>query len=260
MRKVTHWLSYGGGVNSTALAILLASGAVAGVDRWRVIFADTHDEKDATYEYIDRVMRPWLRSRGKLVETVSHREGVIKRWERMSVTGSRLVRSCSVDHKIKPIMRYITAFGTPDDVQLIGIHAGEEHRAKDGTGLPRRYPLIELGIDQAECIKIIKAAGLPVPVKSGCWHCPFMRKAEIIELAVSAPDRFGRIVKLEDAANREHPADDGTPRTQWGTTSNKWRSAREWAALACQTKSSGELYQEVDPDPPCACFDGEPES
>lgn len=26
--------------------------------------------------------------------------------------------------------------------------------------------------------------------------------------------------------------------------------------LACAAKSSGELFQGVDPDPPCACFDG----
>jgi 3'-phosphoadenosine 5'-phosphosulfate sulfotransferase (PAPS reductase)/FAD synthetase len=251
--KLTHWLSYGGGVNSTALLIALIDGRVK-AEPWRVLFSDTMDEKDETYAYTYGVLMPYLRQQGRSLEIVRPAEGVLERAERLSVTLSRTLRTCTVEAKIMPINRHIKAHGSPDDVQLIGIDAGEAHRANHETrpgDLAKRYPLLELDWDRDDCVEVIKAAGLPVPPKSGCWHCPFMRKAEVISLAINMPDRFGRIVKLEDAANREHPSDDGRPRTQWGD-----RPAREWARLACDSKSSGELFQGVDPDPPCACYDG----
>lgn len=41
---MTSWLSYGGGVNSTAPAILLALGKLPQHREFRVVFADTGDE------------------------------------------------------------------------------------------------------------------------------------------------------------------------------------------------------------------------
>ena len=35
------------------------------------------------------------------------------------------------------------------------------------------YPLIDLRLDRAACIAIIRQAGLPVPPKSSCWFCPY---------------------------------------------------------------------------------------
>lgn len=262
---MNHWLSYGVGVNSTALLVALITRQLD-VGPWRTVFADTQDEKPETYEYLYQAAMPYARKHGVTIEVVRACEGVLERFERLSVTGSRLIRSCSVEAKIKPITRHILSHGSPNDVQLIGIHAGERGRSAKAprTGdLARRYPLLELDWDQDDCVEAIRAAGLPVPVKSGCWHCPFMRVREVIQLAISAPDRFGRIVRLEDAANKAHPSDDGTPRTQWGD-----KPAREWQARACATKAAGAepgsrvlmetpLYDDIDPPPPCECFDGE---
>lgn len=240
---ITHWLSYGGGINSTALAILLAEKRVPGVDRWRCVFCDTKDEKDETYWYVDLVFRPWLRQRGVVIETVCADEGVLERWERLAVTGNRMLRTCSIESKIKPVARHIEAHGSPDDVQFIGIHADEADRAKERARV--RYPLIELDLGQEECVETIKAAGLPVPVKSGCWHCPFARRGEVVALAVSAPCKFERIVKLEDAANAKHgPQPDGTPRMQWS------KPAR-------QIRDGGALFEDAAKDLPCGCWDGE---
>lgn len=247
--KVTHWLSYGGGVNSTALVIALCDGLIPGVDRWRVVFSDTKDEKDETYDYIDRVMRPWIRQRGKVIETVCGTEGVLERWQRLKVCGNRMLRACTVEAKIKPITWHIEAHGSKNDIQLIGIHADEQHRAKparDGE-LARRFPLVELGWGSEECVDAIKRAGLPVPVKSGCWHCPFMRRKEIIELSISAPCKFEQIVALEDAANAEQGADvNQNPRMQWH------RPARE-------IRDGGALFADASKDMPCSCWDGDAE-
>lgn len=252
-RPATNWLSYGAGVNSTALLVALLDGRVQ-ADPWRIVWADTKDEKDATYDYVFHVVQPLLRRHGRTLEIVCDREGVIERWERLQVTGSRIIRACTRHAKIDPIKRHIRAHGGKDDVQLIGIDAGESHRAKPGYEgeLRRRFPLIELDWAREECVEAIVAAGLPLPEKSGCWHCPFMRVREIEALAQQQPEKFRRIVALEKAANAAHPSTDGVTRTHWGD-----RPALEWAARACAKNTSGPLFQAVDPDPPCVCFDGD---
>ena len=95
----TYWLSYGGGVNSTALAVLLCEGKLPQYTPWRVMWSDTHDEEDHTYRYIETVFVPYLAHFGKQLETVRPDEGVIERWERLSVTGSRIIRSCTTKLK-----------------------------------------------------------------------------------------------------------------------------------------------------------------
>jgi len=243
-----HWISYGAGVNSTALMIAAINSTID-IKPFRVVFCDTQDEKDETYEYLYRHAMPYARTRGVTIEVCRGVEGVLETWERLSVTGSRIIRSCTTKAKIVPFRKHVTAH-TPEGfepINTIGIHADEEHRAKEARDgeLKRRFPLIELDWGHDECVAAIVRAGLPVPVKSGCWHCPFMRKSEIIQLAVTAPCKFERIIKLEDAANEKHP---GHLRTQWGD-----KPARE-------IRDGGALFADASKDLPCACWDGDAES
>lgn len=249
--SITYWLSYGGGVNSTALAILLQFGRFPQYEPWRVLFADTRDEEPETYEYIDNVFRPWLRKRGRVLETACADEGVIEKFERLRVTGSRIIRTCTIEAKIKPVRRHILAHGTGDDVQLIGIDAGESHRMASPANpgeLARVRPLVDANIDRDECVRIIEAAGLPVPPKSGCWHCPFKRAAQVIQLAIHRPCDFARIERLEAAATEAHGRDKyGNPRTQWGD-----KPASYWRERA----NGGPLFDDSEANPPCGCYDG----
>ena len=245
--RKTNWLSYGGGVNSTALAILMAQGKVPGVDLWRIVFADTHDERPETYAFTHNRFVPWLRTHGKVLEVVSAWEGVLERWERLSVTGCKVLRSCSNESKIQPIRRHIQAHGNQDqDIQLIGIAADESHRAKERDG--KRYPLVEMDIDRDGCIKIIEDTGLCVPIKSGCWHCPFMRVGEILTLAREHPERMARIRRLEQAAEEKFSGF----HYQW-----KEKSADYWIKRAASDDAQTVIkFDEEDDAKPCACWDG----
>lgn len=156
---MTYWLSYGGGVNSTALAILLVQGRLPQYEPWRIVFADTKTEKDHTYAYIKDHFMPWLLSHGRMLEVVLPKEGVLERWERLKVTGSRILRSCTDTAKIAPLQRYIDANGGGE--WLLGIDAGEPHRAANKPGKHR--PLVDLDIDRDECERIIAGSGAAVP-------------------------------------------------------------------------------------------------
>jgi hypothetical protein len=59
------------------------------------------------------------------------------------------------------------------------------------------YPLVDWGMDRLACEQCIRDAGLPVPVKSACFFCPAMKKAEIIELRVRHPALLERALAIE---------------------------------------------------------------
>jgi hypothetical protein len=64
------------------------------------------------------------------------------------------------------------------------------------------YPLLVLGIRRADCPRIIRSAGLPVPPKSSCWFCPFHRPGTWHEMRRTEPELFRRACQLEDHLNR----------------------------------------------------------
>lgn len=244
---MTYWLSYGGGVNSTALAVLLVSGKLPQYQPWRIIFADTLTERPETYKFIEQHFIPYLKLNDKELEIVRPSEGVLERWERLKVTGSRILRTCTVEAKIKPIKKHIEENG--GGAQLIGIDADEAHRMPD-----RIRPLVDLDIGREECDQISKDAGLPSPGKSGCWCCPFARVGEIIQLAKTDTCRFERIASLERVATEAHGTQpDGQPRTHWHDKPTAY-----WRERAAQ----GDFIYDgnrLEPLPPCECYDGSEE-
>lgn len=237
-------LSYGAGVNSTALAILLCEGKISGIaEDWDIVFADTRDEKPETYTYIEKVFKPYLTAYGRTLNIVSASEGVLERWQRKGVTGSRLIRDCTIESKIKPVATIMQS----GDIKLIGFDAYEAHRAKERPD--SRYPLLELNIDRDGCEQIIRDAGLCVPFKSGCWHCPFSRVNDIIALVQNHPDKFQMIVDLEEAAKRKFG--DNAKRCQWHD-----RPATYWRARALAKADQGSLDLDYEPPIRCECYDG----
>jgi 3'-phosphoadenosine 5'-phosphosulfate sulfotransferase (PAPS reductase)/FAD synthetase len=353
------WLNYGGGVNSTALAVLVETGTLSQYSHCRYVWSDTKDEEDETYAYIERVFRPWLRKHGKELEVVSGKEGVLERWQRLAVVGSRTLRPCTDYAKIQPIEQHvktaafwalsverradylITAANTllkwpsflkygageigdaeavidwlsepaTDDqmaaasmlnrlamglcikeagvVQLLGIDSDQPHRARpsrEGDIALKAYPLINLGIDRKGCERIIAEAGLCVPPKSGCWHCPFKRKSEVIKLALERPERFQKIIDLEAASIAKHPVpvrpdapDNFNPRPdefvdrfdfeqalqqidqylEWTPKVRaQWngRPAVEWLKMAKDQALQATMFDdEIMTAPPCGCYDG----
>jgi len=95
------------------------------------------------------------------------------------------------------------------------------------------YPLQEWGWDRAQCIEVIRAAGLPVPMKSSCYFCPAMKKPEIVALAANAPDLFERAVAIEAAwlASKNGPA----ARAAAGKTTSTKGLGRRFAWADCPT-------------------------
>lgn len=193
-------LSFGAGVNSTAMAIMLIN------EDWRgpIVFADTGCEWPETYCFMDYFEAAWLKPRGLEITQPPvlarfQRKGIpslIDYCESVHCIPLAAVRWCTIDWKI----RRINAWADEHDIerQLVGIAADERHRQRD-----RVYPLIERGIGRKDCISIIQGEGLNVPRKSGCWLCPFQREAQWHELWKVHPDLFARAMRLEESVTRK---------------------------------------------------------
>jgi len=206
MRIRYKYLSFGAGVNSTALLLLLKDKGY----EFETVFVDTGVEWPETYEYIE-----YLRSKGFEIKVIkSTVEGRFNSLYDYCLHYKILPRIrwrwCTHKFKLRPLWRY---FKKPCIV-YVGISYDERHRAlpngkyfsKKEPNLVRdikvEYPLIEWKITRYDCIRIIKEHGLKVPPKSGCWLCPFQTKKQLLRLQTLHPELFKKLIELEKATGK----------------------------------------------------------
>lgn len=204
-------LSFGAGVQTTALLALVAAG------RWprpdRIVFADTGTEAQGTYDYLAQHSGPFAREHGLDVKVLGpdwrtkHYAADLETYclEHRMLPGT-WVRWCTDRYKVKPIIRFLRremgATAAKPVESWIGISTDEARRERL-SGSPyqvNRYPLIELGISRADCAQIIADAGLPLPPKSGCWFCPFKKQSAWHQLKREQPELFERALRMEGNA------------------------------------------------------------
>jgi hypothetical protein len=216
-------ISYGGGVQSTALCVLATQGKIGHVDV--ALYSNVGDDSEhpATNVYVREVMIPWAAERGLEVIELNRRtrDGAIDTlWGRLMKEGSRSfpipvrmsngapgTRSCTADFKIRVIARWLKTHGAteenPADV-LIGFSVDEMHRSTNRRAHPYErpvYPLLDLGLTRNDCVNVIRDAGLSVPHKSACFFCPFHRPLTWREQRRDEPDLFAKSVELERVLN-----------------------------------------------------------
>jgi hypothetical protein len=217
MESLSHVFSCGGGVQSTACLVLAAQGAIP---YQTFIFANVGDkaEDPRTLAYITATLKPFAAAHGiRWVDIQrTRRDGTpVDLWDelhrpnrsvsipvRMS-NGAPGKRSCTVDFKIKPIARWIR-HNAPNCTMGKGISTDEPHRAtptREMDCYTSAYPLIELGYSRADCLRIVKNAGLPQPPKSACWFCPYQTSNKWTTMRRERPELFASAVALEQTLN-----------------------------------------------------------
>lgn len=221
-------ISYGGGVQSTAMLVLAALGRI---DYPLAVMANVGDDSEhpATLRYVRDIAVPYAEANGieiHLVDRVKRDGSTETLWGRLMKEGSKSLpipvrmdngapgtRNCTADFKIKVTGKFLKARGATaaDPAQVaIGISLDEIGRANNRRTEPHErivYPLIGIGDDtglklrRSDCQRIIAEAGLPVPPKSSCFFCPFHRPSAWQDLARDEPELFARSVLLEDTLN-----------------------------------------------------------
>lgn len=197
-----QYLSYGGGVNSTALLLLLKEKNID----FETIFVNHETDKPQTYEYIK-----YLKNKGfKITEIKPNFQGYSSLYEYCydkKFLPSIYLRWCTYRFKLQPIWEYVKV----PCIMYVGIAFNERKRAFDSykknkkvKQIKIKYPLIEQHLTRKDCIKIIKQHNLRVPEKSGCFICPFMKPKYVKELYLKDRRLYEKLKQLEIQRGNKH--------------------------------------------------------
>lgn len=227
-------VSYGGGVQSTALLVLAAQKRI---DFSLFIMSNVGDDSEHpdTLTYVRETAMPYAEEHGiELVMLNKQRAGETETlYQKLTRPGSRstsipyrsklngppMSRSCTAEFKMRVIgaeLRRRGASKTNLATVAIGISLDEIHRAnrKPQAWENIVYPLVGVGeetglkMTRLDCMNTIRDAGLPVPPKSSCYFCPFHTPGAWADLNRERPDLFDKAADLEEHL-RERSIRDG---------------------------------------------------
>ena len=223
-------VSFGGGVQSTALAIMCIDGRLPRPDLF--MFADTGDEPVAVYEHVqkwkhilecegfefktvrkqpeeslsDHVLNRLKRNKAGIsypplyVERKQeHRDGRMPLWRGCT----RTFKSRVLDQETKKWASVPRGYKGPPMVEKwLGISIDESSRMRLSTEkwYTFKYPLIDLRVSRTDCIGIIKKAGESAP-RSACVYCPFHSNREWRRVR-SVPEDWNKAVNFEKELHR----------------------------------------------------------
>lgn len=203
MEKPTlHVVSLSGGKDSTAMLLRMIE------EGWpidHIIFCDTGLEFDGMYHHIDKleayIGRPITRLKSPLSFEYYLLEYTPKRKKQelmdkvgLSWAGPRK-RWCTAVLKTRIIDRYISDLSKGHKVvQYIGIAADEPLRVRE-----KRYPLVEWGMTEAECLAYCKERGFDwdglydIFHRVSCWCCPLQSLEELRKLRKHFPEKWEQL-------------------------------------------------------------------
>ncbi len=199
-------ISFGGGVNSVAMTILLVNEGWHGP----IVFADTGGEHPETYCYMAMFERDWLKPRGlgivRLLPGAEYHCSMSQvPLEEYCLSASVIplmaVRWCSSRWKGRPMDRWAKERGI--QIHYIGFCVDEARRANEKPDY-QQFPLLDRGITRGGCARIIQKEGLEVPPKSSCFFCPMQTIGEWQRLFLDHPDLYERAANLERVASERH--------------------------------------------------------
>ncbi len=214
--KFSTFLSYGGGIQTFAMLILMEKGKIIADE---VIFADTGAEHSETYHHIETVVKPLCEKIGIKFTIVRMEKSVIDHDTRERKIARSLTdvieirkripslrnRWCTEYSKITPIKLYLrkeqkAGNYTKPARALIGISLDEWQRIHKPhlSEYITSYPLIEMRMSRKDCIDLIRKSGYPLPPKSGCYYCPFQGIDQWRKLYDTERDKFFYAAHLEE--------------------------------------------------------------
>lgn len=190
MIGMRNYLSFGGGVNSTAMLLYLLD------EGWEfeTVYVDHGCDWPETRDYVRMLAERYPIT--ILIPQVEGYENLYEYAKKYNMIPSRRVRWCTDKFKVRVVNSYVSK----PCFSFIGFSTDEAHRAKvsSSNGVENRFPLLEYGISRAQCKEIIKSHGLPIPIRSGCFFCPFQRVSQWKKLRAVHPELFCSAKQLED--------------------------------------------------------------
>lgn len=211
--KPIIWSS-GGGVQSTAIAVLIRRGLLP--TPTRAVIADTGRETQETWDYLERYTNPMLAEIDFTVERIP-RQGKPSLFNDegtilipvfaigLGPGGVKFSNFCSSYWKREIVKRWANENGLTPAVNWIGISTDEKQRIRMSRALNWElgYPLVTIfPLSRHACELLIADHGLPPAPKSSCWLCPNRRDSQWKHLRDNYPAEFKEACQ-EDRRIRE---------------------------------------------------------
>lgn len=195
-------LSFGAGLNSTALLVFLINNNYP-LDG--VVFADTGGEVPETYEHL-KIVDSYLSKHGIPFKIVKSKNGTLyETCMRRKVTPSQIWRWSTRDYKITPIHAHYRSLKVFVN-QYLGISFEERNRMKGArvSYVKNIFPLVENKLTRHDCIDTICQGDFdfPMPVRSGCFFCPFNSLSRWKEIYEKHRNLYNKAMVLEE--NSKH--------------------------------------------------------
>ena len=206
-------ISLGGGVQSTILALSVTKKYYTKelanqLSNPIVIMSDTGSEKPETMEYVKNIIMPELDKNNIENYIVKSKLGNLhEHYLEKNIIPFRRYRHCTDKFKITPINKLLQNLGynknNPVNMAL-GITTDEAQRMKPNhkKWINNIYPLININYSRQDCYEWFDKHDLNIPVKSGCFCCPFSPKKEWLSMYKSHPDLIEIAVTMEKSASQ----------------------------------------------------------
>lgn len=214
---VTVW-SCGGGVQSTAIAVLIHQGIIP--KPGFSVMVDVGRERQSTWEYVYKWIVPKMEEVGvelKILKTTDYTDTdlfnngcFVLPANRLCDNGKRykMRTMCNEKWKVRVTRNYIRSHGVKSYTNLLGISVDEKRRTResDKKYIKYSYPLIDLGLTRYGCMTMINDYGWEIPPHTHCWCCPNASNDEWFDLKINYPDDFRKAVELEREVRRQDPS------------------------------------------------------
>lgn len=214
MTRTVIWSS-GGGTQSTAIAVLILQGLLPRPDY--AVIADTGRETRETWDYLDTVVNPALRTAMDLhVEVISsglesppifNGSGTLLMPVFLS-GGAKFANFCSSYWKRERVKQWAAEKGLLPAINWLGISADETDRIRKARAANWQldYPLVfAIRKTRRQCVQLIEDYGWPRAPKSSCWCCPNKSNAQWRHTRDNQPAEWGMAVSLDNELRERQP-------------------------------------------------------
>lgn len=211
----TLW-SCGGGVDSTAIAVLICQGKLPKPDY--AVMVDCGWEKTSTWEYIYSEVIPKLKLHGinlNVIKTTEYTNNKIIDSNgyitipayKKSEKPIKFKTNCNETWKVRAVKRWIKKQGVQRCVNWIGIAADESRRMRirNEKWFTTRYPLVEMGITREDCLWLICSYGWKKPPRTSCFICPLQNDDSWLNTKLNYHDDWNKAIEVESMIHKINP-------------------------------------------------------
>jgi len=203
----------GGGVQSTAIAVLITLGELPKPDYAYMV--DCGYEKTKTMNYVNEITIPKLQKVGVTLNIIKGGGPIIDTNQYILIPAygnengniRKYPTFCNDNWKVVPSKRWLREQGIERCDNWIGMSWDEEHRKRISPlwWIQNKYPLCDMKLTRWDCTKIIRDNGWPMAPRSSCLMCPLQDDNAWFDMKRNWKEDWERAISIEREIQKVKP-------------------------------------------------------